>query len=117
MPSTESHNGVERTIARGITAIYKDYLGRGPTSTRTRLLDDCVVTTLGQSLTKAEESLVEAGDTELVRLMRQKFQLAMREDIARCVESATGRKCAAFLSDHDTDHDVAVEMVLFEQPK
>lgn len=103
----------EKQVSRGITAIYKDFLGRGPTHTKTVLSDDCALTTLTDSLTRAERVLVESGEADTVREMRRKFQFAMREEITACVEAATNRKCAAFLSDHDPLTDVAVEMVVF----
>jgi uncharacterized protein YbcI len=102
----------EKDISRGIVAIYKEYLGRGPTSARTVLTDDSAVTTLQDSLTKAERSLCGEGESEIVREMRRKFQKAMRADITTLVEGVTGRKAVSFLSDHDTNHDVAVEMVV-----
>ena len=103
----------QKEISRGVVAIYKDYLGRGPTTARTSISDDAAVTTLQDSFTKAERSLVESGEAETVREMRRKFQCAMREDITTLVERVTGRECVAFLSDHDTKTDVAVEMVVF----
>ncbi len=103
----------ERDISRGIVAIYKEYLGRGPSSARTVLTEDVAVTTLQESLTKAEVSLCGEGEAETVREMRRKFQMAMRADITTLVESVTGRRAASFLSDHDTEPDVAVEMVVF----
>jgi uncharacterized protein YbcI len=105
-------NRPEREISRGIVAIYKEYLGRGPTSARTVITEDAAVTTLQQSLTKAELSLCNEGDAEIVREMRRKFQQAMRDDITTLVENVTNRKAVSFLSDHDTEHDVAVEMVV-----
>lgn len=102
----------QKEISRGVVSIYKDYLGRGPTTARTAITDDSVVTTLQDSLTKAERSLVLGGEAETVREMRRKFQCAMRSDITELVEKVTGRECAAFLSDHDTETDVAVEMVV-----
>ena len=103
----------EKEIARGVVTIYKEYLGRGPTSARTELTEHAAVTTLEQSLTKAELSLISAGDALTVREIRRKFQEAMRSDITELVERVTGRSTASFLSDHDTVNDVAVEMVVF----
>lgn len=103
----------QKQISRGVVAIYKDYLGRGPTTARTTITNDAAITTLTDSLTKAEISLVGCGDAETVREMRRKFQFAMRNEITTLVEDVTGRKAASFLSDHDTGQDVAVEMVVF----
>lgn len=103
----------QKQISYGIVAIYKDYLGRGPTNAQTTLTDQFAMTTLGDSLTKAEHSLVRSGEAETVREMRRKFQFAMRDEIKALVEDVTGRKAASFLSDHDTEPDVAVEIVVF----
>ena len=111
MSATETISA-EKEISRGIVAIYKDYLGRGASSARTVITEDAAITTLQQSLTKAELLLCNQGEAEIVREMRRKFQQAMRADITTLVEAATGRKAVSFLSDHDTQHDVAVEMVI-----
>ena len=107
----------EKEIARGIVSIYKEYLGRGPRTARTELTGNAAITTLEQSLTKAEQSLIAAGDATAVREIRRKFQEAMRKDITTLVERVTGRPTASFLSDHDTVKDVAVEMVVFADPR
>ena len=111
----QQNGNPEREISRGIVAIYKEYLGRGPTSARTELTEHTAITTLSDALTKAEHSLIERGDGPTVRDMRRKFQAAMRADITTLVEEVTGRKTASFLSDHDTEKDVAVEIVVFEE--
>jgi uncharacterized protein YbcI len=114
--ATSQQNGsAEREISRGVVAIYKEYLGRGPTFARTEITDHTAVTTLTDALTKAERSLIERGESPTVREMRRKFQLAMRKDITALVEEVTGRTTASFLSDHDTDHDVAIEVVVFAE--
>lgn len=109
----EQAQNAQREISRGVVAIYKEYLGRGPTTVRTVLSDEASITTVHESLIKAEQSLVASGEAEMVREMRRKFQSAMREEIRSLVEEVTGRESIAFLSDHDTTPDVAVEMVVF----
>ena len=103
----------EKQISRGVVAIYKEYLGRGPTSARTEITAGAATTTLEDCLTKAERSLIEGGEAPTVREIRRKFQEAMRADITILVEGVTGRNTKSFLSDHDTIKDVAVEMVVF----
>ena len=103
-----------KQISHGIVAIYKEYLGRGPTTARTTIAEDHVVTVVDDSLTKAEHSLVQGGDEDSVRGIRRKFQMALSEDITRLVEEVTGRKGRAMLSDHNVERDVAIEMVVLE---
>ena len=102
-----------REISRGVVAIYKDYVGRGPTTARTTINDDHVTTLCSGSLTKAELKLVEEGDAETVREIRRKFQSAMRADLIALIERVTGRSAKAFLSDHDVITDVSVETLVF----
>lgn len=103
-----------RAISREIVAIYKEYLGRGPTEARTVIADDLVVCVLGDSLTKAERSMVERGDGAVVRNFRRYFQDTMEEAAIAAVERLTDRKATAMLSDHRTDPDVAVEVFPLE---
>ena len=107
------HMSPEKAISRGVMTIYREYLGRGPTSARTEITANAASTTLLNSLTKAEMSLIKGGDAPAVREIRRRFQEAMRADITALVEEVTGRKAKSFLSDHDTITDVAVEMVVF----
>ena len=71
------------------------------------------MTVLHDSLTKAETRLVAKGDVEVVRGVRRRFQEVMGDDIRALVEEVTERKTGTFLSDHNPDDDVAVEVVMF----
>jgi uncharacterized protein YbcI len=108
------NGSTSKEISHGIVAIYKEYLGRGPTTARTTIADDHVVTILDDSLTKAEHTLVQSGEQDTVRGMRRRFQMAMSEDITRLVEAVTGRKGRVMLSDHNVERDIAIEMVVLE---
>jgi len=103
-----------REISRGVVAIYKDYMGRGPTDARTEVTENASVTRVSGSLTKAEQSLVADGKADVVREMRRNFQDAMASEVTALVESATGREAESFLSDHDTETDLAIEVVLLK---
>jgi uncharacterized protein YbcI len=113
MPPSTLH-GPQKEVARGIVAIYKDYLGRGPSTVKTTIADDYVLTILEDVLTKAEISLVNAAEADTAREIRRKFQSAMRDDIVALIERVTDRKVAAFLSDHNVETDTAVELVTLE---
>src|SRR5215213_1961267 len=102
-----------REISRGIIAIYKDYMGRGPSDAYTELTENSAITTVTGSMTKAERSLVADGKGDIVRNIRRIFQESMRNEISGVVENATGRKTGTFLSDHDVEADIAIEVVLF----
>lgn len=115
MPGTTpgTHNQ-SKEISHGIVGIYKDYLGRGPTSSRTTIAGDCVTTICEDGLTRAERSLVDAGEGETVRDIRRKFQAAMGAEVMDLVGRVTGRPAKTILSDHDVERDIAVETVILE---
>lgn len=109
-----SSNHLDREISRAVVAIYKEYIGRGSTLARTTITDDMVVCVLHDSLTTAERTLIASDGPETVRKLRRKFQDAMQTDIRAAVEKAMDRETGAMLSDHITDPDVAVELVMLK---
>jgi len=113
MTDAASSESPEKTISRGVVSIYKDHLGRGPTSARTTIADDHVSVICSDCLTKAERNLVANGDAEIVHLIRRKFQDAMKPAVIALVEQVSSREAETMLSDHDVDHDIAIETVVF----
>jgi uncharacterized protein YbcI len=72
--------------------------------------DDLVVIVLGDTLTKAERSLADAGKEERVLQLRQDFQRTMKDELVEAVERITGRHVVAFMSDNHIDPDLACEV-------
>jgi uncharacterized protein YbcI len=110
----KSDHASRREISRGVVAIYKEYLGRGPTNSQTTISGDLVITVCSDGLTKAERKLASNGDEDTVRELRRKFQAAMETDIRHLVERVMGRDSRVFLSDHDVEQDIAIECVVLE---
>lgn len=104
----------EREITRGVIALYKDYLGRGPTHAWTVISDEMVTTMVIGSMTKAEKTLVNNGKAELVREMRRQMQETMRSEVRGLIDRVLGKQPVAFLSDHDAVADIAAELILFQ---
>jgi len=99
-------------ISNAVVGLLHDYTGRGPTRARTTIGADTIVVTLRDSLTKAERTLADRGQSTEVLAMRRAFQDTMRDDLVAAVEALTGRTVEAFLSDNLHDPDVAVEIFL-----
>src|SRR5437763_8370987 len=96
-------------ISNALTRMHREYYGRGATSVKTVLGRDHVITFLEDILTPIERTLVDAGEVEPVRQTRLAFQRALRTSFIGSVETATGRKVRAFLSQVHFDPDIAAE--------
>jgi uncharacterized protein YbcI len=102
-------------ISNAMVHLYKELFGRGPTKTRTDYAGpDLLVTTLENSLTRIERTMVAAGEHERVRDLRMHFQYLGEDDFVGRIEQITGRKVRAFVSGMDTKHDVATELFYLE---
>lgn len=73
---------------------------------------------LEQTLTKAEQVLVNKGRTEQVLALRHEYQEAMREESSARVSELTGRNVIAFMSANHVNPDLASEIyVLDDSPE
>ena len=89
--------------------LLSQYTGRGPTKARTFFNDDMVTVVLQDTLTKAESTLVDKDQRDLVLLTRSTFQEVMGDDLIAGIQDITGRTVIAFLSANHIDPDIAVE--------
>jgi uncharacterized protein YbcI len=105
---------VAAEISREIVRLHARLFGRGPTRAKTFLYDDFALCILEDVLTRAEKTLVGAGNTEQVHATRTAFQDAVRDDFVAIVEEATGRKVRAFVSQIHVDPELAAELFLFD---
>ena len=113
-PREAQSENLSRDLARAMVALYKEYVGRGPTHARAYVDDDLISIVLQDTMIKAEKTLADEGEEDLVRGVRRVFQGKFREDAIEIVEKLSGRKVKAFLSDHAIDEDVAVEAFVLE---
>lgn len=103
-------------ITRAVVRVHSQYVGRGPTKAQTFYRGPVVVTVMENAMTKAERSLVDAGEIDTVLGMRQKFQRTMRDDLVAEIERLTGRTVVAFMSDNHVDPDLAAELFFLDGP-
>ncbi len=114
MTGTESASGSSPSLAiSNLTVrLLSQYTGRGPTKARTYLNDDLVTIVLQDSLTQAERTLVERGETEIVLATRRTFQRVMGDELVAGVQDILGREVIAFCSANHVDPDIAVETLI-----
>ncbi len=111
-PEPRTDGTLSAAISNAVVGLLHDYTGRGPTRARTTMGPDTIVVTLRDSLTKAERTLADRGQSTEVLAMRRAFQDTMRDDLVGAVERLSGRTVEAFLSDNLHAPDVAVEVFL-----
>jgi uncharacterized protein YbcI len=116
-PSGPHDGEVTAHISREMVRLLREYVGRGPTRARTTIGRDHVLILLGETLTKAEQTLAYNGHADNVLELRSLFQRVMRPTATEMVERATGRKVVAFMSDNHLDPDLSAEIFVLEPTK
>jgi len=105
---------VQAAISDAAVRLLAEYTGRGPTRARTAISHDLVTIVLGDTLTKGERNLVDAGRGERVLQLRHDYQMVMRKDLVKAVEDNVGREVVAFMSNNHIDPDLAVEVFVLK---
>jgi uncharacterized protein YbcI len=85
-------------IANAMVGLKKRYYGRGPEAAKAYLEDDYIFVVLEGGLTRNEETLLAAGQEDLVRRYRLTFQEAVAETATGAIEELTGRKVIGYHS-------------------
>ena len=111
----EQHHSVLQELSNEMVRLYKDLFGRGRTRARSAWAGgDILVCTLENSLTAAEQNMVELGEHQRLRDIRMFFQHASENEFRESVERITGRRVRAFVSGIDTGKDVSAEVFYME---
>jgi len=110
---------VEAQVSEAIIKFEKDYMGRGPTETRTYIIKDMVLVRLKGVLTPAEEQLAKTAEgADLIKKTRVSLLDAARHllenivvNITGCqvrslhtdISTRTGERVIIFILDHDLE--------------
>jgi uncharacterized protein YbcI len=104
-------NGIlAAAISNGIVSLMHRYTGRGPVRARTTIDENLVVCVLGDTLTKAEQNLADAGRAKVVLRGRRAMQSTLADDAIAMVSELTNREVVAFMSNNNIAPDLAVEI-------
>jgi uncharacterized protein YbcI len=106
--------GQRAALSNAMVGLKKEFYGKGPTAAKTYFNDDWVFTVLEGGLTRNEETLLAAGDHDLVRQVRLRFQTVMTATICSAVAEIMGRKVLTYHSQILFDPVRTVEMFLLE---
>ena len=106
--------GLLARLSTEMVRAQKEFFGKGPTQAKSYILDDMLVIVMRGGLTTAELTMLEFGQTDLVRQFRQLFENEMTARLTDMVEELTGRKVATYQSQVMFDPNVVVEMFMFD---
>jgi uncharacterized protein YbcI len=85
-------------VSNAMVGLKNEFYGKGPVAAKTYFADDYVFAVLEGGLTRNEETLLAAGQHDLVRTYRLKFQEVVTETITSAVEEIVGRKVLTYHS-------------------
>src|SRR5829696_1475810 len=108
-PAAEKGGSLLESISREMVKAMKTYLGKGPERAKSYLMDDLLFIVMRGGATRAEKTMIDAGDEDAVRDFRQKFENEMAERL-------TGRKVVNYQSQILFEPDIAIEVFVFDRP-
>jgi uncharacterized protein YbcI len=112
--ATERQAGLLAEISNAMVGLKKGFYGKGPTKAKTYINDNYVFCVMQGGLTRNEETLLAAGEEDLVRRYRLKFQEAMAAPTVEAIERLTGRKVIGYHSQIVFDPEHAFEIFVLD---
>lgn len=103
-------------LAKAVVRVHNQYVGRGPSRAHSFFRNNVAVVILAECLTRAERTLVEGGEAEMVLAMRRQLRAAMERELIGETERLTGCRVVAFMSDSHIDPDMAAEVFVLDRP-
>ncbi len=97
---------MERRVSDAVINFEKEYMGRGPTETRTFIIENMIIVRLKGVLTRAELQLANAKDSERGRKLIKDVRVELIEKgrplLEAVVESITEQKVISLHTDIST---------------
>jgi uncharacterized protein YbcI len=115
-PAPETVGEMLAAISTRIVGLLREHYGRGPSRAKTYAMDDCIVCVLRNGFTAHERTIVDSGEPGRVIEMRQDFQRLMEQQYRDTIETITGRKVIAFLSQAHLQPDITLEIFFLDRP-
>lgn len=104
-------------VTNTVVGLHSTHYGKGPTRSKSYLLDDVLVCVMRDVFTTVERTLIEAGGEDRVRETRLAFQDAMKDVFREAIERVMGRGVIGVTSQVLVEENVAIEVfVLAEEP-
>jgi uncharacterized protein YbcI len=99
-------------IANELVRLKAQYYGKGPTEAKAYLNDEVLVVALKGGLTTVEQTLLDAGQSDLVREVRLRFQQAMEQNFIDAVQRLARVKVLTYMSQIVFDPNYTLEFFI-----
>jgi uncharacterized protein YbcI len=113
---TEPRPGLLAEISNAMVGLKKEFYGKGPTKAKTYVNDNYVLCVMQGGVTRNEETLLAAGQEDLVREFRLRFQEAMADATTEAIERLTGRRVIGYHSQIVFDPEHTFEIFVLDAP-
>ena len=101
-------------VTNAIVRLHRTHFGKGPTRSKSYLIDDVLICVMRDVFTTVERTLVEAGEEAKVRDTRLAVQDAIGDRFTEAIERILGRRVLGFTSQVLLDQDVAIDFFFLE---
>jgi uncharacterized protein YbcI len=102
-------------ISNEFVTMQKEYWGLGPVQAKSYMMDDLLLIVMRGGMTRAERTMLDFGQQDLVRSFRQTFENEMTQILTGKIEHLTGRKVLTYQSQVLFDPDIVAELFVFER--
>jgi len=102
-------------ISNAFVTMQKEYWGIGPLEAKSYMMDDLLLIVMRGGLTRAELTMLEFGQQDLVRNFRQTFENEMTQNLTSKIEELTGRKVLTYQSQILFDPNIVAELFVFDR--
>lgn len=116
-PANEIPREALAAVANEVVRLKAQYYGKGPTEAKAYMNDDVLVVVLKGGLTTVERTLLDAGDQDLVRQVRLRFQKVMQQSFIDAVQRLTHRRVLTYMSQIVFDPDFCFEFFVIGDGK
>ena len=90
---------LERELSQKIQAVYRSHLGHQPSKVTCQLFGTKLAIIIEDSITSAEQILVEEGKNDLAKKVRSNLDDAIKPDLTKLIEKITEVEVVDMLSD------------------
>lgn len=115
-PQIEEQGGsLLARISDAFVTMQKDYWGQGPVQAKSYMMDDLLLIVMRGGMTRAERTMIDFGQQDLVRTFRQTFENEMTQNLQGIIEKLTGRRVLTYQSQILFEPDIVAELFVFDR--